>query len=341
MRFLKRWARRAAAVLPPPVPPEPRRLPALPDGTNPIQRWLGDLGLPWREPREEVEVRLGMRPDPFYGWEIVSFDAAARLPGFMAPWETRVFEQYPPDLPIARFGGLVWFEDDAHANLRRTAATLAERFGPAAAGQEYNTLVCEWRAGTASIRLVAWPPEWQSGLPSNPAHGHEPRLATACHVNLLTGFRLPLSEREAAWAASFRGIAPAVPTMRVAMDRLRDAAPSETELEYARDPAEYLPTVFGKIGTSAHGEALIACTHQLFVVPRGAVLGFEAIRLLPAKGGGGSTLRVRCRTSCPGVPHKSITLAHHDEPDGMNELAHRLGARFDRPVEIGPYFDDV
>ena len=71
------------------------------------------------------------------------------------------------------------------------------------------------------------------------------------------------------------------------------------------------------------------------------MLGFETIRLPPAKGGGGSTLLVRCRTSRPGVSHKAITLSHHEQPDGMDDLAYRLSTFFHRPVEIGPYLNDV
>ena len=341
MGLLKRFWRHASQALPRPDPPGPARLSCGETGGNPIHGLLDEIGLPWREPRGEVEARCGRRPDSFYRRDAVFFDTATPLPGFIAPWKAEVFENFAPDLPIAHFSGLVWFEDDAHTNLRRTASQLSQRLGSVEIGQRYNTLACEWRSGTASLGLIAWPPQWQSTSLRNDAHEREPRLVTACRVNLTTGFRLPLSEREEEWVGDLRSLVPAVPVQTVPMARIAQTAPGETELEYARDPGKHLATVHGRLGCSARREALIVCTHQLFVVARGDVLGFDVIRLLPAKGGGGASLRARCRTSCPGVAFKTITLTQHGEPDGLNEVARQLGDLFDRPVEIGPYFDDV
>lgn len=119
------------------------------------------------------------------------------------------------------------------------------------------------------------------------------------------------------------------------------SAPGDTEVEYARDPAGHLPAVRNRIGCPPGREALILCTHQLFVVAASDVLGFEVIRLLPAKGGGGSTLLVRCRTSCTGVAYKTLHVAQDDKPDGMVPLGRKLAAMFDRPCEVSGYFDDV
>lgn len=91
----------------------------------------------------------------------------------------------------------------------------------------------------------------------------------------------------------------------------------------------------------AGAEALILCTHQLFIVAAPDVLGFEVLRLLPAKGGGGSTLMTRCGTTCPGVAYKTLHVAQAHDPDGMTTLGHRLAALFDRPCDVRPYFDDV
>ncbi|WP_424140395.1 hypothetical protein [Roseomonas chloroacetimidivorans] len=97
---------------------------------------------------------------------------------------------------------------DAQANLRRAAERLAARFGPAPIEREYNTLVASWTAGAASIRLIAWPPAWQSDRFTNPVHERDPRVAVACHVTVGTGFRPPLAPAEWAWLGGFEPVAP-------------------------------------------------------------------------------------------------------------------------------------
>lgn len=297
--------------------------------------------LPWREPRRDVETRVGRSPDPLYGREALFFPGAVSPPGFLQPWRADVFERYAPDMPVVRFSGLAWFTDNADGNIQRAADYFAQQLGPAPIGQEYNTLVCCWRSGTASLQLQSWPPAWQDRELRNDAHAREPRLATACHLTLLTGFRLPLSAREERWVANSRPVAGTPPVMTHGPGGLRDTAPRDTEVEYARDPGDHLPTVQNRVGCPPGREALILCTHQLFVLPARDVLGFEVIRLLPAKGGGGATLMVRCRTSCPGIAFKTLHVAQDSDPNGITPLGLELAGLFGTSCDVGPYFDNV
>ena len=344
MSFLRRWWRSSTASIPAvrnPPGPAPAILPIPPGGPNPIHQLLDDAGLPWREPRAAVEARIGISHDPIYDRDAVFFRDAVQPPGFLQPWRADLFERYAPDLPVVRFNALAWFADDAATNIHRTAELFAARLGPATIGQEYNTLACRWQAGAASLQLQSWPPVWQSRDLTNAAHGREPRSETACHVTLLTGFRLPPSTEEARWVAAFEPIADTRPFLRPMRGGLHNTAPGDTEVEYAREPPMELAALENRIGTTRARDALILCTHQLFVLSARDVLGFDVLRLLPAKGGGGSTLYVRCRTSCPAIDHKTLQIAQDDDPDGMVPLGQRLGALFDRPCEVGQYFDDV
>lgn len=341
MRFLKSLWRRVEAELPAAEGPPPTTLDSLADGGNPIHRLIDEMRLPRHELRRDVERRLGTRPHPFYRSDVIVLDEAIALPGAMAPWTARSDPGIPPQFPITRFSALIWFEDDAHANLRRTADHLERRLGAARIGKQWNTLVATWQSGVAEVGLIAWPSEWQSRGLQNDAEDREPRLRFACHVNVTTGFRLPLSERERDWVAGLQPIRfeGSVGTARMA--RAGTSAPYDTELEYARDPEAFASAWQGSLGLSPGDEALIVVSNQLFVVPRGSVLGLEVLRLTPAKGGGGSSLLARCRTQAAGRDTQSIFLAQASDPDGMTGLGHELARRLGCPVEIGAYFPDA
>ena len=104
-------------------------------------------------------------------------------PGLPAP-----SKEFLPGIQSSRFSALLWFEDDAHANLRRTAEYLSERIESAQVGQRWNTLVASWKRGLADIDLMSFPPEGQSDNLQNDTYDREPRLRTACRFNIATGF---------------------------------------------------------------------------------------------------------------------------------------------------------
>ncbi|QYF87022.1 hypothetical protein [Brevundimonas sp. PAMC22021] len=342
--FFKRLRRATAAIPPSPTyspGPPPAQLDKALDGSNPLHQLLNQLGLPWKETRQQVEARVIASLDPFYRRNALFFPDAVRPSGFLQPWTASLFERYAPDAPIVRFSGLAWYTDDAGANIDRIADYFAARLGPAPVGKQYNTLYGRWQAGTASLELQSWPHAWQSPNLQNDAHAREPKLITACRVSLLTGFRLPLSVEEERWVADARPIAETRPFLSPNPGGLANTAPGETEVEYARDPAGYLPQVRNRISCPPGREALILCSHQLFVLPARDVLGFEVLRLLPAKGGGGSSLSVRVRTPCRGVPYKTLRVSDHSDPDGVTGLGQDLAILFGTACDIGPYFDDV
>lgn len=319
--------------------PLPARLPIGADG-NPLHRLFDAWHLPWREPREQVEAREGIRRDSLYDDDVMFVRDAAVPPGVLQPWNAGIFERFAPTLPITRFTAIAWFYGDAASNLRHMAADIAALIGPAPIGPEYNTDVCRWEAGAAGLQLMTWPPERQSHGLTNNAFDREPRLRTAVHLTVTTGFRLPLSLREDAWVRAFQPVALVNMQRTLPLDRIAVTAPSETEIEYARDPGDHLPHIGNRIGYPPDVAALIFCTDQLFIVPREDVLGFAVTRMRRAKGAGGSYLQVRCRTPCP-VADKTLFLTQSPDPDGVTALGRSLAATFDRPCEVGPLHDDI
>ncbi|MCO6392563.1 hypothetical protein GTW25_16175 [Aliihoeflea aestuarii] len=322
--------------------PKPLELAPLADGGNPIHALLDEIGLPWREPRGIVEARFGVSSDPFYRWEVISFDTATPIvPGLLRPLSAQTFLNLAPHLPITTFGGEVWFEDDARVNLRRTARSLGERLGPAPIGRQYNTIRCEWKAGAASIGLITWPPRWQSPALLNEAHERDPRLKTACSISIRTAFRPPLSAREQAWLDDFEPVAALGVGPRVAIGSVKNTPANEVDLEYVREPPADVAPFFDKLGHSRDRRALIFCDYQLFVIPNEDIIAFEIERLQRAKGPGGSSLYVVCRTTCPKVSSQRVRIMAGSKPDALNDIGRTIATALDRPLVIGEYEDDV
>lgn len=307
----------------------------------PIRAWLDAVGLPWRESRAKLIERFGVRRDPNYAWEVIEVATAAPIaPGLIGPLSAQAFPGFPMDAPATGYSAAAWLEPDARRNLARTAEALAAALGPAAVGRSANVVTCGWRQGSASVRLTAWPADLQSDRGSIPAWEREPRLADACHIHIDTGWRAPLTDAERAAIKGFVEIA-APPSLRgYRAEEMAGRAAAESELDVVRAPeAGMAERLFGRIGLSADGATLIACADQLRLVPMAEVLRLEVDRLLPAKGGGGSTLRL-VRRGWNGA-EAWMTLAEAPGPDDLNALADRMGAAMGRPVAIGEAYYDV
>ncbi len=313
-------------------------------GGNPLLAWLDAAGLPWRPTRGELAARYGIHTDNPYKWDLVPLDVRPPpLQGMLWPFGFQAFPRYSPAMPPVTLSTHVSVGGDAEANIRFAADQFAQHLGARTIADEYNTRRVGWRWGAASVTLLAWPPARQSGpKPNNPAHRREPRLVTACSVTVQTGWRPPLSPQDRAWLDGFvpmgptRNWIPAHP--RAALGQTMFA---ETQLEFMREPPDDLARFRGAFGLSADGEALIACEDALCVVPLAQVAGFEVRRVLPAKGGGGSTLSARCDTGYAACPTKTVQVAQGERADDLNDIATRLAAATARPLQLGDYDYDV
>jgi len=321
--------------------PEPVEVPVPSVGQNPIHRLLDDWRLPWHETRAEVIARVGVSLDPTYQWEALVFSDSLSLPGAIQPWTANVHDRIPPQFPITRFASIVWFEDDAHENLLRTANCLAASLGAGRIGRRWNTLVAHWQSGLAEVSLTAWPSAWQSSGLVNAAQDRDKRLRTACHIHVATSFCLPLSTRERTWVKGFQPFRFDGPADGAGMAKAGTTAPNDSELEYVRNPEHLVDGHTASFGLSLDGDALVVISDQLFVIPLVAILRLQVTRLTPAKGKGGSTLHVICQTQAEGVDGQYVLLAQHPEPDGLNAFAQSLGHRLRCPVIIGPRYPDA
>lgn len=314
---------------------------AAPDG-NPIRSLLDDAGIPWRLSRAALARRFGLRRHPAYGTDIIEIRTARPIvDGLLWPLSVRVLPQFSPRLPATEFSGAVHFGEAARDNLRLSEEQLTARLGPAQSTGNANTLGRRWSFGAAALSLTVWPADLQHRPAPNPAHEAEPRLKSGCHLWIETGFRTAATARELAWLEGFVPIAPIGVPPRIGPGSVLTTAAEPSELEFVREPAPDLPRLFGRIGCSNDGAALIFCHAQLYLVPLREVIGFRVERLLPGRGSGGSRLFVECRSGCPGVSRKRLLVSSAAGPDESNELARVLAAATGKPFELGDYACDA
>lgn len=308
---------------------------------NPISKELDGAGIPWRMSRAELAARYGVRRHAAYDWEVIEVDTPQPIiEGLLWPLSTQVAPQFAPHLPATQFTGCVRMTDDPLENFRRAVARFMPTLGPVAATSSANSIEICWPHDAARLTLIVWPPAMQRWVFTNPAHDRDPRLKTACLLAIDTGFRPAATPAERGWLASFESVA------RIQTEGMSDGAvlqkpAAERELEYVREPPAEAAPLFGSVGLSADRAALIFYGTQLYVVAVEDVVGFHVARILPAKGPGGSRLDVECRTRCPDLASKRLTIMRSQGPEDLSPLAAELAGKTARPFELGEYEHDA
>jgi hypothetical protein len=310
---------------------------------NPVLKTLNAAGVPWQMPRSELAARFGVRPHPAYQWDVIAIQTDRPIvDGLLYPLSAQVFPQFSPHLPATEFSGVTYFGNDARRNLELTAKQLAGRLGNAKIADRYNTVHCEWNFGAASISLLSWPPDLQRiPMNNNPAHKRDPRLAVGCSIAIKTGFRLKPTAQERVWLKSFVPLHAIDVEPNVTPDSPRTQAAPQGELEFIREPVEGSDRIFGFMGHSADGAALIFCRSELYLVSMERVARFTVDRIQPARGRGGSRLSVECATDYDAVSSKELRIASAAGIDDLNELGAQLAAATNKPCETrSDLYDD-
>lgn len=308
---------------------------------NPIRNMLDAVGIPWRVPRAELAARYGIRRHAAYDWDVIEIDTTPPIvDGLLWPLSAQVLPQFPPHLPATQFTGVVYVSDDALKNFQFSMQRFMPTLGPGETHPSANSMELCWSFGAGRLRLTVWPPAMQRWVFTNPAHDRDPRLKTACHLSIDTGFRPVVSPGEHAWLATFKAVAP-IETGRMSDAAARQSPAGQGELEYVREPPAEAAPLFGSVGLSGDHLALIFYRAQLYLIPLEDVVGFHAARMLPAKGPGGARLEVECRTRCAGPETKRLTITESKGTEDLNALAAELARKTARPFKLGDYEYDA
>ncbi len=301
---------------------------------------LDEIGLPWRDTREALAARYGVQSHRAYGWDVVETPGRP-VDGLLWPLSAQLFPGFSPHLPAGRFSSAISFGADARENIKIAAEQMGRWLGKAGVERRYNTLQCEWRSGAAAVRLTSWPSELQTAKLANPAHDREPRLASACSLEIQTGFRLQPTDQEQGWLHAFAPFGSVRGDRRMTMEAVKDLSPPESQVEFVREPEPFAAATFGWVGAPPGRQALIYCHTQLYLIPADKLVAFKVERMLPAKGGGGSRLVAVCLTDYTQTPRKELTVTDADDPEALNTFGAELAAIYAKPFTLGDHTYDV
>ena len=322
---------------------------------NPIQQWLDEFGVPWRLTLGELAERYGLKQEADGVSGRIDIPAPL-LNGMIGPLTTRTYDSLSPLYPALDFGALISFSDNGKKAILRAKEELEPRFGRGhvlwydpetrdyewafdAPSVSYLPENCVWHLGKSSVSMYAWdlPPEQD---PHSSGHGN------ACHICVHTGYCPVLSPAEQKWLESFVAFAPIRMSHDDTLASVGESPVKANELAFVRDPGGTdISRVFGHIGFSADGAALLFCSASvssqscnLYVVPVANVIHFSVERLMPAKSAGGSWLRLKCVAT--GCKETSIMICWEPDPDGLNVLAERIAQAVGCSFELEPYAND-
>ncbi|WP_247539148.1 hypothetical protein [Ralstonia pseudosolanacearum] len=309
-------------------------------GPNQIQVYLSEIGLQWLLPRAYLVKRYGVRPHAVYDWDVIEIETPRPfVKHLLWPLSAQVSPQFSPNEPATEFSGVSYVDDDAAENLRRNVDQLQPFLGEGAALSTSNSIGHHWVCGAASVELHVWPPEMQRRPTLNPSYEKEPRLKAGCWIGIVTGFRPLVSDTEIAQVMAFESVA------RIREEWLGTAPPFprsglQYELEFTRATDPTFDHCNGWIGCSADRTAFIFYSQELYFVPMEAVIQLQLERVLPAKGPGGSSLRVQCRCDYAGQQTKTVTICGAQGANDLDELAATVSRAIAKPLELLPYVYD-
>jgi hypothetical protein len=309
---------------------------------NPIHLWFDETGFPWERTRGEWIRLCGLKrdaEDPMDRW--IECEYSLGMEGWTQSLQTRVYEGLSMDYPATHFGSFISLGDDARANIDYVQQTLSRFLGVAPiTTHDDGTLRCRWAFGPANVELQA------HYLPLK-RYFHPPAEGHACRILIDTGWRPSLTPQERIWLDGFIPLATLPFPPEVTLANFDNVPVKPEQMQFVRAPTEAgVSRVFGSIGLSADKAALLFCSSSwggagwFYIVPMTKVLRFSVERLVPARGGGGSKLFLKCSADTATDRSMILTICEAPGPDDLNALAEQIAGALQRPLELEEYSSD-
>lgn len=300
-----------------------------------LHRHLDAIGVPWRDSYAALAERFGVVPDGDTGRARVIRISSARpfMRGMLYPLQVRAGSHIEPDVPAGTFETRVSFALGAEGNLRQAVLLLQPILGNGEA-QEYGRHI--WRYGRSYVEIERGD---DLGQPEpNHAPPRDPRLQAACLLTIHNVLRrLP----DAVDLAALSSFIPILQFDQGLQHTLIYKPSLMDQWDYLREPGPEHARLYRWVGWSNDRSTLIAFNNELFLIPIDDVISVNVTRILPARGGGGSTLYLVCRSMRSDSHRRWIEVANGSRADDLSELAACIAQAIGRPLELGPYEMDA
>jgi hypothetical protein len=301
-----------------------------------LQRYLDAIGVPWRETYAALVDRYGISGDCTDGSDVVSIETVRPfVRGMLYPLQLRAGDHREPNAPVGKFETNVSYGLGASENLRQAVLLLQPVLGTGTPRDYADGHV--WRFGRSYVDLE---------------RGHDPapdgtdferqlqvaRLEASCRLTIVNGWRRALDAADRAAVSGF------VPIFQFDEGLQQTAIFNPILMDqwaYLREPDAEQAGLYRWLGWSGDRATLIVFNTQFYMIPVDDILSLEVTRIVPARGAGGSSLHLTCRSQRGDGAQRWLEVATGSDPDQLTEPAQRIADAIGKPVTLRPYEADA
>ena len=300
-----------------------------------LQRHLDAIGVPWRDSHASLVERFGIVPDADSAPASVIRITSARpfMRGMLYPLQVRAGSHVEPDVPAGIFETRVSFALGAEGNLRQAVLLLQPILGNGEAQDDGGHI---WRHGRSYVEIERGDDRGQPDQGQGSAR--DPRLRAAC---LLTIHNVLRRSPDRADLEALSRFMPILQFDQGLQHTLVYKPSLMDQWDYLREPGPEHAHLYRWVGWSGDRSTLIVFNNELFLIPVDDVISVNVTRLLPARGGGGSTMYLVCRSQRSDGGKRWIEVANASRADDLSEPAACIAQAIGRPLELRPYEMDA
>lgn len=213
-----------------------------------------------------------------------------------------------------------FWNNSARSNHKRVRRCVECVLGEGETTMVGDTLHTRWRDQAGLISLTSW----LSGTRSSGIDDVDARRASACLIEIVPGWRRPLSSDDMrildAMTVVGRGTPRGVRTMMT-------TPPTDDDIGYVREPGHDPATMDAVVAHDPSSRNMVCCPGKLLIVPMDRVSGLRLETYHEGAAAGHARLVADLEDG------GTLVIAEHDETHGLDLVARSLSKSLDRVIE--------
>lgn len=287
--------------------------------TNRIQSALDHLGIDWHSPR------YGRPRLPGESGTIIIPDAGVfgnLITPLRADGRIGLDARQPPALIQAdSWSPSPFWRNSARSNLHRVEDVLLRILGDPEGDRVGGTLTRRWRDQAGTITLTCWP---HGGRHERHDETRDPRLDSACLIEIVSGWRRPLTIEETKAVDEMSIVGRGTPR---GVRTLTTSPPTDDDIAYIREPGHDPVVLDAIVGYDRATRTLVACPGRLMLIPARRIRSLRHESYQEGVSAGYSMILVALDSGL------SLVIAEHEETHGLDLVARGLSRMLDLDVE--------